>query len=475
VRLRPKSEDLGKEYEFEILPASPNIKYVAYSHVWSDGRGNANGNGLFPCTWQQLQDDAQKCQEKDSGDRSIPLEEMVPFWIDTFCVPRGSGQRVAELRSKAISMMPEIYRGADVVLVLDSALESAGDMGILEFGMRVKFSGWSRRVWTLHEGAVAQNLMFRMAKGLVDLRLTNYRMAKAKYPHRDGDNWHILQGIEEQYIHAVLQGHLMINRWSSSTDQIFFRTWKELQKRTTSLVNDRYLVLGITNQVSKELLIELQRSEEDKSYPEAAKRAKLKAILLSTPVIPQSAVFSLDDRFPEFGMQWAPSEIGAEIPTDDNTSILRKIPGKGAIVNYKGWRITSSLDTVEISTFLFVQSDPIATYLNRYKLGLWPTDQQRKNFATLIPSIDRNASLAIILSDIPDIGDTAVNFRRALLVQELGNITAESMKIPEGYNIIHVKYLALLRVYSAPGNENLTSDMQACWVNKGLEQLWCIG
>jgi hypothetical protein len=456
VRLRPKSADLGSECEFEILPASSNIKYVAYSHVWSDGRGNVNGNGLFACNWRQLQDGAQKCQEKDSGGYSIPLAEMVPFWIDTFCVPRGSGQQVAELRSKAISMMSEIYRGADVVLVLDSALESAGDMGILEFGMRLKFSSWSRRKWTLHEGAVAQDLMFRMAKGLVDLRLTNYRMAKAKYPHRDGDKWRILQGIEEQYIHAVLQGCLMINRWSNETNLIFFKTWRELQKRTTSLVNDRYLVLGIINQVSKELLIELQRSGEDESNPEAARRAKLKSILLSTPFIPQSVVFTLDNRFPELGMQWAPSEIGAEIPTDDNTSLLRKIPGKGAIVNYKGWRVTNSLDTIEISTFLFIQLDPIPTYPNRYKLGLWPTDHQRKNFATLIPSIDHNASLAIIISDIPDIGDTAVNFRRALLVQELGNITAESLEIPKEHSIVHVKYLALLRVYSAPGGENMS-------------------
>jgi hypothetical protein len=475
VRLRTNSATLDSEYEFEVLPASSNIKYVAYSHVWSDGRGNVGGNGLFACQWRRLQDDAQKTQEKDSDNYSTPLAEMVPFWIDTFCVPRGADQKVAELRQKAISMMPEIYRGADVVLVLDSALEGAGDMSILEFGMRVKFSGWSRRVWTLHEGAVARNVMFRIAKGLVDLRLTNYQMARAKYPHRVGDKWQILQGIEEQYIHAVLQGCLMINRWSSSANLIFFKTWRELQKRTTSLDNDRYLVLGIINQVSKELLMELQRSEEDKSNPEAAKRAKLKSILLSTPVIPQSVVFSFDERFPELGMHWAPSAIGAEIPTDDNTTPLQKIPGKGAIVNYKGWRLTSSFDTVKISTFMFIQLDPIATYSNRYKLGIWPIDQQTKNFVTLIPSIDRNASLSIILSDLPDSGDTAINFRRALLVQEIGQVTAEFLESPERRNIIHVKFLALLRVYSTPGADNLPSDIKACWINNGLEQLWCVG
>jgi hypothetical protein len=94
---------------------------------------------------------------------------------------------------------------------------------------------------------------------------------------------------------------------------------------------------------------------------------------------------------------------------------------------------------------------------------------------TLIPSIDRNASLSIILSDLPDSGDTAVNFRRALLVQEIGMVTAKSLESSEERNITHVKFLALLRVYSVSGGDNSTSDIQACWINNGSEQLWCIG
>jgi hypothetical protein len=475
VRLRPKSADLDGEVEFEILSASPDLKYVAFSHVWADGRGNMRGNGLFECQWRWLQACAQECQEKDSDLCSVPLKEMVPFWIDTFCVPRGSDQRVAGLRTRAILMMSEIYRGADDVLVLDSALENAGDMSILEFGMRLKFCGWSRRVWTLHEGAVAHNLMFRMAKGLVDLRSTNYQMAKARYPYRDKDGWHILRGIEEEYIHAVLQSCLMINKFAPSVKSTFFLTWSESQKRATSIDNDRYLVLGIINQVSKETLLELQRSEVDQSDPEAGRRAKLKSILLSTSVIPQSIVFSIDERFQEPGMQWAPSAIGAEIPSDDNDGPLQKIPGKGVVVKYKGWRITSSLHAAVISTFMFTKLDRAATYCDRYRLGLWPTDKERKNFATLIPAIGRNTPLAIILSGIPDPEDTSVNFRRALLVEELGNIAAESSESPERHDIIHAKYLALLRIYSVPEGVNLTGEFDSSWINQGLDQLWCVG
>jgi hypothetical protein len=174
-------------------------------------------------------------------------------------------------------------------------------------------------------------------------------------------------------------------------------------------------------------------------------------------------------------MQWAPSAIGNEIPTDNNTNPLRKIPGKGVIVKYKGWRITSSLYDMVISTFMFIKLDRAAIYRDRYKLGLWPTDEHRKNFATLIPSINPNASLAIILSDVPKPEDTSVNFRRALLVEELGNITAGSSESPESYNIVHVKYLTLLRVYIALESKNSTSEIEASWVNEGLEQFWCVG
>lgn len=92
---------------------------------------------------------ASKMCAKKSGDGhrydgSIPSKGMVPFWMDTFYVPRGSDPRVSELRSRAGLMMAETYRCADVVLVLDSALENAADMSVSEFGMRLKFCGWSR-------------------------------------------------------------------------------------------------------------------------------------------------------------------------------------------------------------------------------------------------------------------------------------------------------------------------------------------
>jgi len=192
-------------------------------------------------------------------------------------------------------------------------------------------------------------------------------------------------------------------------------------------------------------------------------------------VIPQSIIFTIDERFPEPGMQWAPSLIIAEILADGKPGRLQYVSGKGVIVKYKGWRIANSVTAVVPSTFMFINVDSGGTWPRRCKIGLWPTSEQTKNFATLFPSINRNATLSIILSCVPNPEDSAVDFKRALLVKELGSIASEALEGTEGHNIIHGNHLAFLRLYNAPEGDKSPSDLSATWVNHGLEQLWCVG
>ncbi|EXJ57223.1 hypothetical protein A1O7_07570 [Cladophialophora yegresii CBS 114405] len=476
VRVKPQSQSIGGRIDFEVVQAGPGTRYLAYSHVWADGRGNVSGNELYECQWRWLQECAQQYEERDLDICSAPGENLLLFWIDTFCVPRGSDDRMWQLRTKAILSMSEIYRRAEVVMVLDSALENADITSVLEFGMQLKFCGWSRRVWTLHEGAVAQNLMIKSGRGLVSLALLNYQMAKAKYPCREGDEWRICAGMEQQYIHAVLQNCLMINRVSSSEKVTFFNTRRELQNRATSYPSDRYLVMGIINQASKETLLALQRTDDNRRNPEEVELTKLKLILLSAPTIPQSVIFSKDARFPEFGMQWAPATIGGDIPVDDSVVPVRRIPGKGAIVKYKGWRITSSphkLDTT--ASFISVKLDQAYQYQDRYKLAIWPVDKKRKNFATLVSSISPDARLAVILSVVPSRNDTAVNFKIALLVEEIGTLVGDCVQDVEVDSVAHVKYLTPLRVYAMRDNSGVMQEIEAEWLKQGMEILWCVG
>ena len=79
VRLRPQSAEVDSGIDFEVLSTEPDIKYVAYSHVWADGRGNIHANDLFKCQWRWLQECAQKYQSLSANPSISP--------DDTFCVP----------------------------------------------------------------------------------------------------------------------------------------------------------------------------------------------------------------------------------------------------------------------------------------------------------------------------------------------------------------------------------------------------
>jgi hypothetical protein len=234
--------------------------------------------------------------------------------------------------------------------------------------------------------------------------------------------------------------------------------------------------MGIINQASKETLLALQRTDDDNRKAEEVGLAKLKLILLSASTIPQSVIFTTDERFPELGMQWAPATIGGDIPGDESDVPVRRIPGKGAIVRYKGWRIISSPHELGISaSFITVKLDRAHQYQDRYKLAIWPTDKNRKNFVTLISLISPNARLAIILSAVPGPNDTAVNFKLGLLVEEIGSLVGECVLDVEGDSVVHVKYLAVLRVYAMRDDSSSMKGIEAEWFNQAMDKIWCVG
>ncbi|KIW89790.1 uncharacterized protein Z519_09947 [Cladophialophora bantiana CBS 173.52] len=160
--------------EFEVLDAVQNGRqFVAFSHVWANGRGNLEGNGLSHCQWLQLQRYAQGCRVDTDPPSHGKLAGIMPFWFDIFCARRGPGDddHMYRLRTKAILRMSEIYQTAAVALIADSGLEPISrEPSLQEFGMRLTLSSWLRRPWTMHEGAVAENVKVKTTAGMVDLQ-----------------------------------------------------------------------------------------------------------------------------------------------------------------------------------------------------------------------------------------------------------------------------------------------------------------
>jgi hypothetical protein len=130
-------------------------KYVALSHVWSDGRGNLQVNALPICQLRHLQSLVSSISEEGDGP---PF-----FWLDTLCVPI-----TGDYRRIAIGRMRRTYEYATKVLVLDSELEVASvKTSPVELLMRITCCGWMRRLWTLQEGALAKTLFFQFKERAV--------------------------------------------------------------------------------------------------------------------------------------------------------------------------------------------------------------------------------------------------------------------------------------------------------------------
>ncbi|OCH88057.1 hypothetical protein OBBRIDRAFT_889349 [Obba rivulosa] len=124
--------------------------YVAISHVWSDGLGSTTEAGLPTCQVRRL---------------ASLVYQLVPggaFWLDALCIPAQQ-----DMRDRAIGLMARTYQEADVVLVLDSGIQSCSVQAPLkERLVRIVTSGWMQRMWTLQEALLAKNLTFKFADGI---------------------------------------------------------------------------------------------------------------------------------------------------------------------------------------------------------------------------------------------------------------------------------------------------------------------
>ena len=133
-------------------------RYVAISHVWSDGLGNPSANSLPACQLLRLYKMVAGL-EIDFADRKLAV------WIDSLLVPVEKGHE----KRLALTQLCEYYQAAEKVLVLDSDLLRASQACTREEQItRIFFSTWMRRLWTLEEGILSrEKLVFQFRDGTV--------------------------------------------------------------------------------------------------------------------------------------------------------------------------------------------------------------------------------------------------------------------------------------------------------------------
>ncbi|KAI9761889.1 MAG: hypothetical protein M1840_001542 [Geoglossum simile] len=187
----------------KVVSRREGLRYVAFSHVWSDGLGNPHSNSLPTCQVIRLAKtlldlsspqfsaavlSRMSIEEKTRIARWYLLqdngEQTILFWIDTLCIP---AQR--HLKKMALSKLHDTFSNAHEVVILDGELqETSWQTPILENLMRIRLTKWMTRLWTLEEAILTRpgSLCFLFNDGIFALDET---MEEAK---RHADSGHFL-------------------------------------------------------------------------------------------------------------------------------------------------------------------------------------------------------------------------------------------------------------------------------------------
>ena len=159
----------------ELVSSQATSRYIALSHVWADGLGNPHDNALPRC---QL--DFLRRTIKEYYADVLPEEfGGVLLWCDTLCCPVQPGKA----KDIALARMKQTYLEAARVLVLDASLviQNFETMDLYEACTRIINSRWTRRLWTLQEGALAatdSRLAFLFRDGPINLRLLTQKISQ---------------------------------------------------------------------------------------------------------------------------------------------------------------------------------------------------------------------------------------------------------------------------------------------------------
>jgi len=318
--------------EISIVEGLPDTRYVAISHVWSDGLGNPHANAMSRC---QLLEISRLVQDlyPDGG-------PLIPFWIDTLCCPVGPN----EAKKLAISKMRNYYGGADQVLVLDRRLRRLNCLpkSLLELSIIVDSSAWTSRLWTWQEAVLAKRLKLQFADAAIDLEVL-------KSAERDDLN--LTQGWVN-FLDIISVIYNVRGEHTGAQEPRYndlSKIHSALQHRSTSVVTDEPLCLGCLVGLDMDKILEVEPNE------------RMVAFWSMFPEIPRVLVFWQNETLKQPGFRWAPksflgveSHIGSEagevnVPT---TTLTRR----GLQTRCLGV-IFSSLEDFPIAQYFWVRHE----------------------------------------------------------------------------------------------------------------------
>jgi len=144
-----ESSSLHPDTQLEFVTDRP---YVALSHAWAQGLGNAHTNSLPECQLSKIKGMFSQLPPTASA----PNSSKLAIWVDTLRIPVADSLK--DVRKLAITRLATTYQEAEHVLVLETGLmSSTRSASRIEKCSRLLSSAWLRRLWTYQEALLSKN------------------------------------------------------------------------------------------------------------------------------------------------------------------------------------------------------------------------------------------------------------------------------------------------------------------------------
>lgn len=315
--LRIREAEILDELTVDIVASQPDTCYLALSHVWADGLGNAKANALPRCQLQFLRNIVQSLRPK-LGSKNAQSELLL--WCDTMCCPVVPG----EAKNKALAQMKTIYERATCVLVLDASIRlyKSDGMGAEEAWARIYVSGWMRRLWTLQEGALPEKR--RVWFQFRDQAVNSESLWQRNYESSNNDLGQ--RGLAGDIIWRMRTFGLFFNRDSNIPGGDLAAVEAALRHRSVSVSSDEPLLIG--NLLGLDVARILDGSDETRIHRMWS--------LMSAAVcgVPKDLLFRLGPRLREKGYRWAPSSMLHHDDSNPDLQIFQDEGSQGSVTQH---------------------------------------------------------------------------------------------------------------------------------------------
>ena len=358
IHIRPGKE--LKDLRVDVVEATPSVAYVALSHIWADGLGNPYSNALPRCQLQLL---SQLIRPLLTMPEASARDQDTYLWIDTLCCP----VKPPEAKDLALRRMKEPYTEAAHVLVLDSSLRGVNTSSLdpIEICMRIFTSGWMRRLWTLQEGALPQNLWFQFEDRVLDLQEIWLEVA------RIGEIGKKAIVLDISVLYRGLRCFFHADKDDGGVD--LASVDQALQFRSVSVPSDEPLLIG--GLLNLDISYILGDSVEIDT-----RMSRLWSMMPSAPGgIPKNILFARGARVDQLGFRWAPASLLVSRGVRDGNLRSRDPNSKGCLTP-AGLQVRLAACTIQMASTpkslpknpwnMFSKSDDNSTYC-RSGSGLW--------------------------------------------------------------------------------------------------------